>query len=447
MALEPVLASPTLAGQAQTSTSAPKISVGIPTTIVGSVAKGSPLTSLAINGSPTDSAQDSISKELILKDILKEKEHFVHENGLLRDHLARIVEQSAAQTDEETQSINEEDEDDEDIPEYGSKGSLAKSSFIGGGFSVQTSESEDYNISDLPIPKLNADERNDIASKENAKLHEEMDECRTTNERLLDELRAAYDESDLRIGEVRRDRADFQRDVMGDAQNKGFKRANAHKVLKFLEAKIKYKVAKAKKVHERNQALHVVIAQTGKQLGMKKELADVLHAVDFEQLHIHKQQNQQRLGDKSHELQRLKTSHAKALEALEITSIKLQDLTNNRNQTLLDLSNSEPQLAHVKKDISRVTTKKERLDELYHVFIQERDAQLGESQPNVLDYMQLKDQVHHLRREYKKWTNKVEVAELCSQQASIQSEKDATSSINGNHLVPCKNFGYIRLLS
>lgn len=49
----------------------------------------------------------------------------------------------------------------------------------------------------------------------------------------------------------------------------------------------------------------------------------------------------------------------------------------------------------------------ERLDELYHIFIQERDAQLGESQPNVLDYMQLKDQVHCLQREYKKWTNKV----------------------------------------
>ncbi|KAG6554688.1 hypothetical protein Mapa_003706 [Marchantia paleacea] len=116
------------------------------------------------------------------------------------------------------------------------------------------------------------------------------------------------------------------------------------------------------------------------------------------------------------------------MQALDNQSWQLSSHIRNRYYILEQLVEREPQLAHVRKDIARVSRKKERLEELFHIFIQERDAQLGEAQPNVLEYMELKERVYMLRLEHHTWTQKVEVAELCSQQPSAhQSERDIFS--------------------
>lgn len=49
---------------------------------------------------------------------------------------------------------------------------------------------------------------------------------------MLDELQAAYDEAELRTGEIRRDLSDFRREVMADAALRPGKRAISEKVLK-----------------------------------------------------------------------------------------------------------------------------------------------------------------------------------------------------------------------
>lgn len=56
--------------------------------------------------------------------------------------------------------------------------------------------------------------------------------CRQESERILDELQAAYDEAELRTGEIRRDLADFRREVMQDATLRVGKKAISEKVLK-----------------------------------------------------------------------------------------------------------------------------------------------------------------------------------------------------------------------
>jgi hypothetical protein len=49
---------------------------------------------------------------------------------------------------------------------------------------------------------------------------------------MLDELQAAYDEAELRIGEIRRDIGDFRREVLAEAAERGAKVASAEQVLK-----------------------------------------------------------------------------------------------------------------------------------------------------------------------------------------------------------------------
>lgn len=56
--------------------------------------------------------------------------------------------------------------------------------------------------------------------------------CRQESERILDELQAAYDEAELRIGEIRRDVADFHREVIVEASERGTETASSEHVLK-----------------------------------------------------------------------------------------------------------------------------------------------------------------------------------------------------------------------
>jgi C4-dicarboxylate-specific signal transduction histidine kinase len=59
------------------------------------------------------------------------------------------------------------------------------------------------------------------------------EKCRHESERMLDELQAAYDEAELRIGEIRRDISDFRREVMAEAAERGAKTASSEHVLKY----------------------------------------------------------------------------------------------------------------------------------------------------------------------------------------------------------------------
>ncbi|KAL2642440.1 hypothetical protein R1flu_010027 [Riccia fluitans] len=408
------------------------------------------------------------SDEEILDMLLKEEEHLKNENALLSDYLLRVAASKATSLSEISEESSDSSEE-EMSNEHASRSSITQSQ-VGRGSILEGVASRRSSAAGYPglrapsltktevsvpqspnpaiAPVLDSEEKNEIAIKECAAMKEEIENSIGENERLLDELRAAFDEANLRIGEVRRDRADFQRDVLADAKAKGPRKDNAGKILKFMEQKLSKKSAKALKVRERNAALNLQIAKTEQLLANKKELADLLHAVDFEQLQIHKQQNQQRLRERTQELNKLKSSNAKASEenlacpefkaiqlaarqlynALDYQSWQLSSQIRRRYTILEQLVEREPQLTHVKKDISRVTKKKERLEDMFHIFIQERDAQLGEAQPNVLEYMELKERVHNLRKEHRTWIQKVEIAELVSQQPSAhQSERDAFS--------------------
>lgn len=77
---------------------------------------------------------------------------------------------------------------------------------------------------------------------------------------------------------------------------------SGNNAVRFLQQRIKTTRFKIEKLRERNATLHGNIAKTGTTLEMKKDLSDVLHAVDFDQLAIQKQQLENRLRDRDKEV-------------------------------------------------------------------------------------------------------------------------------------------------
>lgn len=81
--------------------------------------------------------------------------------------------------------------------------------------------------------------------------------------------------------------------------------------VRFLQHKIKSTRLSTEKLRERNATLHRNITKTEATLEIKKDLSDVLHAVDFDQLAIQKQQLESRLRDRDKEVFRLKGENLK----------------------------------------------------------------------------------------------------------------------------------------
>lgn len=88
-----------------------------------------------------------------------------------------------------------------------------------------------------------------------------------------------------------------------------------------MEQKVKITRFTIEKLREQNETLHANIAKTENLLESKKELSDVLHAVDFDQLSIEKQQSENRLRERDKELHRLKAVNLKTIAVLEKPSL------------------------------------------------------------------------------------------------------------------------------
>jgi len=94
--------------------------------------------------------------------------------------------------------------------------------------------------------------------------------------------------------------------------------------VRFLQQKIKTTRFTIEKFRERNTTLHGNIAKTEATLEIKKDLADVLHAVDFDQLAIQKQQLETRLRDCDKEVFWLKEENLKTEKVFSPPSMNLQ---------------------------------------------------------------------------------------------------------------------------
>ncbi len=82
---------------------------------------------------------------------------------------------------------------------------------------------------------------------------------------------------------------------------------------RFLEQKVKDKRFNIEKLREQNATLKSNIVKIEQTLNNKKQLSDVLHAVDFDQLSIQKQQLENRLHDRDKEFHRLKATNLKTI--------------------------------------------------------------------------------------------------------------------------------------
>ncbi|MCO5605159.1 hypothetical protein L7F22_059339 [Adiantum nelumboides] len=137
------------------------------------------------------------------------------------------------------------------------------------------------------------------------------------------------------------------------AEMRHSKFASTDRILSYLQEKLKAKHLLIAKLQEKNDLLQTQIVDAERQLASKKDLADILHAVDFDQLTIQNQQLMSKIRDKTHEFHRIKASSNKASQALETVRKHLQNLQAEGTLVKQRLGEDISKLDHAKEEIKR----------------------------------------------------------------------------------------------
>jgi DNA repair exonuclease SbcCD ATPase subunit len=267
--------------------------------------------------------------------------------------------------------------------------------------------------------KLTIDQKYDIANIINDDINAETDSSRKNSEKMIDTLRAVLEETEIRIGELKRDAYEFKRDVVVGAENSRTGNIMAERVTRYFEDKIKQVDSVLEKLRLKNFALKSQINKIEHQLSQKEEIGDILHYIDFHQLQIENKQYVAKIDERNEELQTVKLSTSKTITALNECKRRLTEKLEESSWLEKEISSKQTVLRKLEVEGARVE-KESRIEAHKKSRLRQALEEISEM-PDVEDYIEQKRQMYDLDSKLKTWIKKVEIMEMAAKKARAQS--------------------------
>lgn len=267
--------------------------------------------------------------------------------------------------------------------------------------------------------KLTIDQKYDIANIIHDEIHAEIASSRKNSEKMIDTLRAVLEETEIRIGELKRDAYEFKRDVVVGAENSRTGNVMAERVTKYFEDKLKQVDAVLEKLRLKNSTLKSQINKIEHQLSQKEEIGDVLHYIDFHQLQIENKQYVAKIDERNEELLTVKLSTSKTITALNDCKRRLTEKLEESAWLQRELSSKQAILNKLELEGKRVE-KESRIEAHKKSRLRQALEEISEM-PDVEDYIEQKRQMYDLDSKLKTWIKKVEIMEMAAKKARAQN--------------------------
>ena len=268
---------------------------------------------------------------------------------------------------------------------------------------------------------LTLKQKNEIANLVHEDLQAETELTRKNSEKMVDTLRAVLEETEIRIGELKRDAYEFKRDVVVGAENARTGKIVAERVTKYFEDKIHGKDAIIEKLRLKNAALKSQICKIETQLSQKEEIGDVLHYIDFHQLQIENKQYVAKIEDRNDELLTVKLSTGKTLQALNELKRVLNErmsesdwLRGQVEEKNVQRAKIETENKRVGKDVKQEKRSRNRL---------RQQIEEAAEMPLVEDYINQKREMYALEAGLKNWRKKLEILEMAAKRSRAMTKK------------------------
>jgi hypothetical protein len=273
--------------------------------------------------------------------------------------------------------------------------------------------------------KLTIDQKCDIANVINDEIQHESDSSRKNSEKMIDTLRAVLEETEIRIGELKRDAYEFKRDVVVGAENVRNGTIMAERVTRYFEDNLKQVDGVIEKLRLKNSTLKSQIHKIEHQLAQKEEVGDVLHYIDFHQLQIENKQHVAKIEERNDELIAMKMSTAKTIQALNECKVKLSEKLEEAAWLKDEVTNKRLILSKLEKEGLQV--EKETRSEAHLKSRLRQSIDEVSEMPDVEDYILQKKEMYDLDTKLKNWEKKVEIMEMAAKRSRTIAGKQMLS--------------------
>lgn len=272
---------------------------------------------------------------------------------------------------------------------------------------------------------LTSDQKYDIANVVNEDLQAELETHRKNSEKMIDTLRAVLEETEIRIGELRRDAYEFKRDVVVGAENARTGKIMSERVTRYFEDKVKQVDAIIEKLRLKNSTLKSQISKLEHQMTQKEEVGDALHYIDFHQLQIENKQYVAKIQERNDELLTVKLSTGKTIQALNEYKRRLHERMEEGDWLRSEVATKKSQLQKLSKENSRAvkeTRSEKRTRNTLRVQVED-----AAEMPNVEDYILQKRDMYELETSLNNWRRKVEIMDMAAKRARALKSNGKTN--------------------
>lgn len=261
----------------------------------------------------------------------------------------------------------------------------------------------------------------DIANTINEDLQIELDSNAKNNEKMIDTLRSVLEETEIRIGELKRDAYEFKRDVVIGAENARTGKIMAERVTKYFEDKLRQVDGVIEKLRLKNSTLKSQITKVEAQLAQKEELGDVLHYIDFHQLQIENKQYVATIEERNDELLQVKLLTGKTIQVLNEYKKRLAEKLEEESWLKNEVSSKRMLLAKLEKEEGRVD-KELRVERRSRNRLRQQIEEAA-AMPNIEDYILQKKDMYELESTIRNWKKKVEIVEMAARNAKTSATR------------------------
>ena len=268
---------------------------------------------------------------------------------------------------------------------------------------------------------LTTDQKYEISITVHEDLQAEVERNKKTSEKMIDTLRAVLEETEIRIGELKRDAYEFKRDVVVGAENVRTGKIMAERVARYFEEKLKVKDSLIEKLRLKNATLKGQITKVENQLSQKEEVGDALHYIDFHQLQIENKQFIAKIEERNEELLSVKMSTGKTTQTLNDLKKRLYERTRESEWIVNENKVKTANLAKLKQEVRKV--EKELYTETRLGNKLKQQINDASEMPNIGDYIMQKKEMYEIQGQIKNWTKKVQIAEMAAKQSRTLLKK------------------------
>ncbi|EFJ14994.1 hypothetical protein SELMODRAFT_423095 [Selaginella moellendorffii] len=322
------------------------------------------------------------------------------ENTMLTEHLARVVVSRKGSMELHLEKAAEEREnngsDSTSRSSLSSRGSSPSSARSTVRFTAAAGPAV---APEAPVP-MSMEEKCEIAEEECRFLEQHLDKMRSENERVLDDYRAILKQAKMAIAEVRKEKSDFYRDVLLLAQLNPANKSYSQDILSFIEEKLRKRVVVRNSIKAKNSSLQAEITELETQFASKKDLKDILHVVDFDQIKILNHELNSRTRERDNGIQSLKSVMKGSTKAMNETQKELTNAYDRGIELKNCLRDRVPVIKSAKENIVTEKSQRMKLHEAVLTAIQDQD---GPVQPTAMDYMRTQDKAGKLWKDIRRW--------------------------------------------